>query len=89
MAHRLSHIIPIYGPYMSHTTQFGKGFSVAVDLNESDSLFCTIARFSCMVAFLIDTRLVFRSSLSNQQIHFDCCQFQSDIKQFLHLLSVF
>ena len=25
MAHRLSHIIPIYGPYMSHTTQFGKG----------------------------------------------------------------
>ena len=24
MAHRLSHIIPVYGPYMSHTTQFGK-----------------------------------------------------------------
>ena len=25
MAHRLSHIIPIFGPYMAHTTQFGKG----------------------------------------------------------------
>ena len=25
MAHRSSHIIPIYGPYMTHITQFGKG----------------------------------------------------------------
>ena len=24
MAHRLSHIIPIYGPYMSHITQFAR-----------------------------------------------------------------
>ena len=36
--------------------------------------------FSCMVAFLTDRRLVFRSSLGNQQIHFDCCRLQSDIK---------
>ena len=36
--------------------------------------------FSCMVAFMTDIRLVFRSSLGNQQIHFDCCQFQSDIE---------
>ena len=29
MAHRLSHIIPIFGPYMAHTTQFGKGSNPA------------------------------------------------------------
>ena len=39
-----------------------------------------ILRISCMVAFLTDVRFVFRSSLGNQQIHFDCCEFQSDIK---------
>ena len=33
MAHRLSHIIPIYGPYMSHTNQFGKAGVVNDDIN--------------------------------------------------------
>ena len=32
-----------------------------------------------MVAFLTDISLVFRSFLGNQQIHFECCQFQSGI----------
>ena len=33
--------------------------------------FCAVVRFSCMVAFLTDIRLVFRSSLGNQQIHIE------------------
>ena len=40
---------------------------------------CAVVRLSWMVAFLTDLRHVFRSSLSSQQIHFDCCQFQSDV----------
>ena len=40
MAHRLTHIIPIYGPYMSHTTQFGKG--IAEYSRISPNYFCTI-----------------------------------------------
>ena len=43
------------------------------------AMFWAVVRFSCMVAFLTDIRLVFRSSLGNQQIHCECCQFQSGI----------
>ena len=40
MAHRLSHIIPIFGPYMAHTTQFGKGSSVESDNTEDQHEMC-------------------------------------------------